>query len=81
MQSYFVFWQYLHDSEEGKMYVRRYNVKSYPYVAIIEPRTGSILWKYERNFNLDFICNRLTDFISDNQPSGGKVRITSSCKE
>ena len=34
-------------SVEGTQYVQRYKVENFPHVAIIDPRTGRLLWKKE----------------------------------
>ena len=34
-------------SNEGQTYVQRYKVNGYPHLAIIDPRTGSLLWRKE----------------------------------
>ncbi|EEC13385.1 UBX domain-containing protein, putative, partial [Ixodes scapularis] len=40
VSEHFVFWQVYQDSEEGQRYVLFYKVADYPYVAILDPRTG-----------------------------------------
>ena len=34
-------------SNEGQTYITRYKVQGYPHIAIIDPRTGSLLWRKE----------------------------------
>lgn len=34
-------------SNEGQTYIQRYKVQGYPHLAILDPRTGSLLWKKE----------------------------------
>jgi hypothetical protein len=34
-------------SPEGQIYIERYKVTAYPHVAIIDPRTGRLMWKKE----------------------------------
>ena len=34
-------------SIEGRQYVQRYHVYEFPHIAIIDPRTGRLLWKKE----------------------------------
>ena len=43
----FVFWQTLSTSPEGMTYCQRYKVEGYPHIAIIDPRTGSLLYRKE----------------------------------
>lgn len=47
VRSAFVFWQDRDDRPDGRTYVQRYQVHSYPHVAIIDPRTGRLMWKKE----------------------------------
>jgi UBX domain-containing protein 7 len=35
------------NSSEGQTYIQRYKVQGYPHLAIIDPRTGSLLWRKE----------------------------------
>lgn len=32
---------------DGSTYAQRYNVQTYPHVAIIDPRTGRLMWRKE----------------------------------
>ena len=43
----FVLWQSMSTSPEGMTYVQRYKVEGYPHIAIIDPRTGSLLYRKE----------------------------------
>lgn len=43
----FILWQEMSHTNEGQTYVTRYKVHGYPHLAIIDPRTGSLLWRKE----------------------------------
>lgn len=43
----FIFWQAMDTSSEGRTYSERYSVHDYPHLAIIDPRTGRLLWRKE----------------------------------
>ncbi|KAL7540505.1 hypothetical protein ACHAXR_010170 [Thalassiosira sp. AJA248-18] len=43
----FILWQAMSNSNEGQTYITRYKVRGYPHLAIIDPRTGSLLWRKE----------------------------------
>ncbi|KAL7486726.1 hypothetical protein ACHAW6_012320 [Cyclotella cf. meneghiniana] len=43
----FIFWQVMSTHPEGQTYITRYKVNGYPHIAILDPRTGSLLWKKE----------------------------------
>eukprot|EP00522_Entomoneis_paludosa_P013853 CAMPEP_0172447682 /NCGR_PEP_ID=MMETSP1065-20121228/6943_1 /TAXON_ID=265537 /ORGANISM="Amphiprora paludosa, Strain CCMP125" /LENGTH=522 /DNA_ID=CAMNT_0013199045 /DNA_START=144 /DNA_END=1712 /DNA_ORIENTATION=+ len=47
IQEGFIFWQEMDLSVEGSQYVQRYKVEQYPHIAIIDPRTGRLLWSKE----------------------------------
>mmetsp|Transcript_1259 Transcript_1259/g.3546 ORF Transcript_1259/g.3546 Transcript_1259/m.3546 type:complete len:533 (-) Transcript_1259:1980-3578(-) len=47
IQEGFIFWQEPDISIEGRQYVQRYKVDQFPHVAIIDPRTGRLLWRKE----------------------------------
>ncbi len=58
-----------HDSSEGKTYVERYKVYDYPHVAIVDPRTGRLLWKkegwtQEKPFTAEHFAEMAMDFCS-----------------
>ncbi|XP_015780912.1 PREDICTED: UBX domain-containing protein 7-like [Acropora digitifera] len=36
----FVLWQVYRDSNEGERFIQFYHVTSYPYLAVLDPRTG-----------------------------------------
>jgi hypothetical protein len=35
------------NTNDGQTYITRYKVQGYPHLAILDPRTGSLLWKKE----------------------------------
>jgi len=43
----FIMWQVSHDSDEGLHYATFYNVKRYPHISVIDPRTGErmVVWE------------------------------------
>jgi len=43
----YIFWQAMDVSTDGMTYAQRYNVQSFPHVAIIDPRTGRLMWRKE----------------------------------
>ena len=40
MSEYFVFWQQYKESEVAERFMTFYTIKEWPYVSIIDPRTG-----------------------------------------
>ncbi|XP_033096455.1 UBX domain-containing protein 7-like [Anneissia japonica] len=60
----FVFWQVYHDSEEGQKYCQFYKVVSFPYVSILDPRTGELLASWSKLDSVAF-CDLVTKFLRD----------------
>uniref|UniRef100_A0A8C2ZTP5 UBX domain-containing protein 7 n=1 Tax=Cyclopterus lumpus TaxID=8103 RepID=A0A8C2ZTP5_CYCLU len=40
IREHFIFWQVYHDSEEGQRYIQFYKLNKFPYISILDPRTG-----------------------------------------
>lgn len=66
IRQHFTFWQVYSDSGEGKRYMRFYNVPSWPYVAILDPRTGECLVEYS-HVSRDTFCDNILTFLNANQ--------------
>jgi len=43
----FIFWQQMDTSADGTTYAHRYNVQAFPHLAILDPRTGRLMWRKE----------------------------------
>ncbi|KAJ8030650.1 UBX domain-containing protein 7-like [Holothuria leucospilota] len=70
----FVFWQVFHDSEDGMKYSQFYNVTEYPYVAILDPRTGELLATWHHLDTVAF-CDLVMDFLTNHpcfDPANGQ---------
>ncbi|XP_054167224.1 UBX domain-containing protein 7-like [Oppia nitens] len=61
---HFIFWQTYHDSSEGQRFMQFYKVKNFPYVAIIDPRTGEELRSWTAIEPVSF-CDLVTEFLHD----------------
>ncbi|GAB6020566.1 UBX domain-containing protein 7 [Chamberlinius hualienensis] len=66
----FIFWQIYHDSEEGVRYMQFYKVVEWPYVAIIDPRTGENVVSWNKIEAASF-CELVSDFITRNPSLDG----------
>ena len=78
----FVFWQVYHESSEGLKYKTFYPVSSWPYVAIIDPRTGELLrtWsKLDKNSAIELLIDFLEahKFSEDAPPTPKRPRVDS----
>ncbi|XP_070539054.1 LOW QUALITY PROTEIN: UBX domain-containing protein 7-like [Ptychodera flava] len=63
IEEHFVFWQVYHDSDEGQKYIQFYKITEFPYVAVIDPRTGEKLLEWHKVDSLSF-CDLATEFLS-----------------
>ncbi|KAH0623961.1 hypothetical protein JD844_007189 [Phrynosoma platyrhinos] len=48
IREHFIFWQVYHDSEEGQRYIQFYKLADFPYVSILDPRTGQKLVEWHQ---------------------------------
>ncbi|XP_038050579.1 UBX domain-containing protein 7-like [Patiria miniata] len=60
----FIFWQVYHDSDEGRRYMQFYRVNEFPYVSILDPRTGELLVSWMKLDSVSF-CDLVMEFLSD----------------
>lgn len=65
ISEHFIFWQVYHTSREGQRYMQFYGVNSFPYVAILDPRTGECLQTWTSRADSNLLCEWLTDFLQD----------------
>ncbi|KAL5013857.1 hypothetical protein ScPMuIL_008127 [Solemya velum] len=63
IKDHFIFWQVYNDSEEGKKYMQFYKVDEWPYIAIIDPRTGENMVKWTEIDATSF-CSLVNEFLS-----------------
>jgi len=88
VREHFVFWQQtIGEGEEAQSYRRFYNIDAWPYVAVLDPRTGELLvtWNNVRKFNENYVthgllsqipdancfCDLVTDFLTLHPSFGG----------
>ncbi|KAJ8667175.1 hypothetical protein QAD02_008837 [Eretmocerus hayati] len=63
INDHFVLWQVLSNSVDGKRYIDFYNVDAYPYLAIIDPRTGECM-RSMNHITVDTLVSDLNDMLS-----------------
>ncbi|KAI8334286.1 thioredoxin-like protein [Chlamydoabsidia padenii] len=68
----FVFLQYANESSEGKRYLTLYPVRHYPYVAIIDSRTGELAKSWEKQLSPTDFMMEVTEFLEQHSPEAGK---------
>ncbi|CAE1274904.1 UBX domain-containing protein 7 [Acanthosepion pharaonis] len=78
VQEHFILWQVYHDSEEGRKYMQFYKVKSWPYIAILDPQTGEKLTEWN---NLDHtkFCEYAAEFLSLHPSLDGSLSPPHKC--
>ncbi|KAH0540419.1 UBX domain-containing protein 7 isoform X1 [Cotesia glomerata] len=67
IKDHFVLWQVLSDTVDGRRYIDFYNVLEYPYLAVVDPRTGECMRSYS-TISMDHLLTGLNDVLSS-QPS------------
>ncbi|XP_074095486.1 UBX domain-containing protein 7 isoform X3 [Cotesia typhae] len=67
IKDHFVLWQVLSDTADGRRYIDFYNVLEYPYLAVVDPRTGECMRSYS-TISMDHLLTGLNDVLSS-QPS------------
>ncbi|XP_076619343.1 UBX domain-containing protein 7 [Colletes latitarsis] len=63
VKDHFVLWQVLSNTSDGKRYIDFYNVSEYPYLAVIDPRTGECMQIYN-HITVDILISALNDMLS-----------------
>lgn len=63
VKDHFVLWQVLSNTSDGNRYVHLYDVYEYPYLAVIDPRTGECMKTYN-HITVDILISALNDMLS-----------------
>lgn len=63
VKDHFVLWQVLSNTSDGSRYIHLYDVYEYPYLAIIDPRTGERMQTYN-HITVDILMSALNDMLS-----------------
>ncbi|XP_074601414.1 UBX domain-containing protein 7-like isoform X2 [Brevipalpus obovatus] len=76
VSEHFVFWQIYHDSYEGTKYMQFYSVEQFPYIAILDPRTGEKMRSWS-NGTLDPVtfCDIITEFLLLHPSPDGSTQL------
>lgn len=70
----FVFNQVYHDSGEGQKIINIYNIHAYPFIGIIDPRTGEKLIELQANkIDSCSFLEKITSFLCDFEMPNGDV--------
>lgn len=63
LREHFIFWQQYKESEEAQRYVTFYPVSDWPYVAILDPRTGEHMVTWHK-LDATTFCDLVSEFLS-----------------
>ncbi|KAM8953755.1 UBX domain-containing protein 7 isoform 2-T2 [Pelodytes ibericus] len=64
IREHFIFWQVYHDSEEGQRYIQFYKLSDFPYVSILDPRTGQKLVEWHQ-LDVTSFLEQVTGFLGE----------------
>ncbi|XP_039617774.1 UBX domain-containing protein 7 [Polypterus senegalus] len=64
IREHFVFWQVYHDSEEGQRYIQFYKLNEFPYISILDPRTGQKLVEWHQ-LDVNSFLEQVTGFLTE----------------
>ncbi|XP_012278148.1 UBX domain-containing protein 7 isoform X2 [Orussus abietinus] len=80
VKDHFVLWQVLSNTADGKRYIDFYNVNEYPYLAVVDPRTGECMTTYN-HITVDSLAAGLNDMLSTHASPESAPQESSSSKE
>ncbi|KAG7207021.1 hypothetical protein KM043_000910 [Ampulex compressa] len=80
VKDHFVLWQVLSNASDGKRYIDFYNVLEYPYLAIIDPRTGECMRTYN-HITVDTLISALNDMLSTHASPENAPQNTLNAKD
>ncbi|CAL1276518.1 unnamed protein product [Larinioides sclopetarius] len=75
ISQHFVFWQVYNDSIDGEKYIQFYKPVEFPYIAILDPRTGEklVTWHHVDSVTL---CELIENFLKEHStPDGSSTSI------
>ncbi|XP_064197630.1 UBX domain-containing protein 7 [Anguilla rostrata] len=64
IREHFIFWQVYHDSEEGQRYIQFYKLNKFPYISILDPRTGQKMVEWNQLDVASFL-EQVSGFLSE----------------
>uniref|UniRef100_A0A3B4AJM7 UBX domain-containing protein n=1 Tax=Periophthalmus magnuspinnatus TaxID=409849 RepID=A0A3B4AJM7_9GOBI len=64
IREHFIFWQVYHDSEEGQRYIQFYKLNKFPYISILDPRTGQKMVEWNQ-LDVSSFLEQATGFLTE----------------
>ncbi|XP_058615210.1 UBX domain-containing protein 7 isoform X2 [Onychostoma macrolepis] len=71
IREHFIFWQVYHDSEEGQRYIQFYKLNKFPYISILDPRTGQKMVEWNQ-LDVTSFLDQVTGFLSEHGQLDGQ---------
>ena len=71
VSEHFLFWQVYNTSRDGERYIQFYPVTQYPYIAIIDPRTGELVENFNNVQSPDLFLEQIIEFLRDRPSPDG----------
>ena len=66
LREHFIFWQQYQESEEAQRYMTFYPVTAWPHVAVVDPRTGEQIVRWDKVEDPSCFCDLVAEFLSHN---------------
>lgn len=73
IKEHFIFWQVYHQTRDGQRYMQFYPFTTFPYIAVLDPRTGEVLITWNNIQDPDMFCEKVTDFLTYHPSPSGEV--------
>eukprot|EP00742_Colponemidia_sp_Colp-10_P002664 GILJ01002847.1.p1 GENE.GILJ01002847.1~~GILJ01002847.1.p1 ORF type:complete len:406 (+),score=47.56 GILJ01002847.1:41-1258(+) len=67
--AHFIFWQHDNTSDQGQRFVTLYKVNTFPFICIIDPRTGQKMFEADDFLSATDLMDYLTAFLDNNSLS------------
>ncbi|XP_030630360.1 UBX domain-containing protein 7 [Chanos chanos] len=72
IREHFIFWQVYHDSEEGQRYIQFYKLNKFPYISILDPRTGQKMVEWNQ-LDVSSFLDQVTGFLTEHGQLDGQT--------
>lgn len=75
ISKHFIFWQVYCDSAEGQRYMQFYKPVDFPYIAVLDPRTGENLVVWNKVEQPAAFCELLNCFLNEHASPEGQCHL------
>lgn len=67
LKASFVFMLNYEDTPEGAKMINYYRIADYPFIAVLNPRTGEKVHQFKKKYDKYLFCEAVTTFLSDHE--------------